>query len=96
VYPLPPHDSDGEPVIGDLDYPCPQRAEPLRPGDSDQLLRNPEGSVDIHISRVNPGSDELANWLPAPSGPLGITVRPYTPEPLVRGWLAPLPVRKRT
>ncbi|MEV0063537.1 DUF1254 domain-containing protein [Nocardia sp. NPDC050718] len=65
-------------------------------GDRDPLQYNPDGSLDIHVSRKNPGPDREANWLPAPSGPLGITMRLYAPraEALDGTW-APPPVQRR-
>ncbi|MET9883359.1 DUF1254 domain-containing protein [Streptomyces sp. NPDC006430] len=53
-------------------------------GDRDDLVYDQQdGSLTIYISQHNPGPDREANWLPAPSGPLGITMRLYAPEPEV-------------
>jgi len=41
---------------------------------------NPVGSLDLFIQNVNPGVDKEANWLPAPKGPLGVTMRVYAPK----------------
>jgi len=41
---------------------------------------NTDGSLDIYIQNENPGADKEANWLPAPKGPLGVTMRLYAPK----------------
>ncbi|BFV60971.1 DUF1254 domain-containing protein [Kitasatospora sp. CMC57] len=51
-------------------------------GDRDDLAHDEQdGSLTIYISQHNPGPDRESNWLPAPSGPLGITMRLYAPKP---------------
>jgi hypothetical protein len=61
-------------------------------GDRDHLTFNQDGSLDIYIQHTNPGADGQSNWLPAPTGPLGITMRLYAPKPeaLNGGWSPPL------
>lgn len=45
------------------------------------LQRNPDGSLDIWISRADPGAARRANWLPAPaSGPFVLSLRAFLPR----------------
>ena len=64
-------------------------------GDRDPLLFNPDGSLDLYLQHDSPGGDRGTNWLPAPHGPLGVTMRLYAPRPAVldASW-APPPVRR--
>ncbi|PWI12924.1 hypothetical protein DI272_01255 [Streptomyces sp. Act143] len=65
-------------------------------GDRDDLVHDQQdGSLTLYISRHNPGPDREANWLPAPSGPLGITMRLYAPKPeVLDGTWNPPPLTK--
>lgn len=64
-------------------------------GDRDPLANNSDGSLDIHIQHSCPGADKEPNWLPAPLGPLGITMRLYAPRPeALDGRWNPPPVRR--
>ena len=60
----------------------------------DALAYNSDGSLDIYIQHASPGPARESNWLPAPPGPLGITMRIYAPraEALDGRWNPP-PVR---
>ena len=55
---------------------------------------NADGSLDL-TSRMKPGRDKEANWLPAPKGPFNLTMRLYAPkaEALTGKWNPP-PVMK--
>jgi hypothetical protein len=60
------------------------------------LTTNADGSLDIWISRTDPGPARRANWLPAPAqGPYRMTLRTYLPRPeIVNGaWRIPALVK---
>jgi len=64
-------------------------------GDRDDLTFNDDGSLDLYVQHANPGAAKVSNWLPAPEGPLGITMRLYAPEPeALDGTWTPPPVRR--
>jgi hypothetical protein len=64
-------------------------------GDRDALQYNPDGSVDLYLQHTNPGAHGQANWLPAPPGPLGVTMRLYAPRrEVIDGKWHPPPVRR--
>jgi hypothetical protein len=81
------YDGDGYPVANELDR--------FAIGDRDRLSYNDDGSLDLYLQHANPGPQREPNWLPAPEGPLGVTMRLYAPGPEVLdgGW-APSPVRR--
>jgi hypothetical protein len=64
-------------------------------GDRDPLKYNADGSLDLYMQNGSPGPDKESNWLPAPRGKLGITMRLYAPKPEVaNGSWAPPPIRR--
>ncbi len=81
------YDAEGFQVANELDR--------FAIGDRDALRYDPDGSLEILIQHDHPGPEREANWLPAPLGPLGVTMRLYAPRPevLTGGW-SPPPVRR--
>ncbi|KQH77002.1 hypothetical protein AO501_11035 [Mycobacterium gordonae] len=64
-------------------------------GDRDHLHYNDDGSLDIYIQHEDPGPARRDNWLPAPRGPVGVTMRLYAPRPeVIAGGWSPPPVRR--
>jgi len=45
-----------------------------------QMRRNPDGSLTIHIQKDDPGEALRPNWLPAPDGPIYLVMRLYWPK----------------
>jgi len=42
-----------------------------------------DGSLEICLQRKKPAADKEANWLPAPDGPMRLTLRAYEPAPAI-------------
>jgi hypothetical protein len=66
------YDAEGFQVANELDR--------FAIGDRDPLTFNADGSLDIWLQHDNPGPERTSNWLPAPGGPLGVTMRLYAPD----------------
>lgn len=66
------YDAEGYPTANPLDR--------FALGDRDPLVYNEDGSLDLYLQHESPGTELEANWLPAPRGPLGVTMRLYAPE----------------
>ena len=65
-------------------------------GDRDPLHFNDDGSLDLYIQHANPGPERTSNWLPSPTGPMGVTMRLYAPRtPILTGEWCPPPLRLR-
>ena len=64
----------------------------------DQLVANPDGSVDIYLQTESPGKDREANWLPAPKGKFVLVMRIYAPRraspSILDGTWTPPPVKR--
>jgi len=45
----------------------------------------------LHVQHGTPAAERLANWLPCPPGPLGLTFRTYLPGEAIRSgaWTPP-------
>ncbi len=61
-------------------FPVPNALNRFALGDRDALKYNADGSLDIYIQHVSPGADKESNWLPAPEGGMGVTMRLYAPR----------------
>jgi len=64
----------------------------------DNLVTNPDGSVDVYIQAESPGQEKAANWLPAPKGEFKLVMRLYGPPrsspTILDGSWTPPPVRQ--
>lgn len=52
-------------------------------GQRNSLNYNPDGSLELYLQHDDPGPADRANWLPAPQGPLSVTLRIYDAHPSV-------------
>ncbi|WP_413561037.1 DUF1254 domain-containing protein [Bdellovibrio sp. HCB209] len=50
----------------------------------DELVKNPDGSIEIYIQSISPGKKLESNWLPSPTGEdFSLVTRFYWPKPSV-------------
>lgn len=93
---LPPADAFWSVTMYDATgFTVPNPLERYALGDRDPLAYGPDGSLDLWIGRESPGPDREGNWLPAPAGPLGLTMRLYGPRPeVLDGRWSPPPLRR--
>ncbi|HET9240108.1 MAG TPA: DUF1254 domain-containing protein [Oligoflexus sp.] len=78
---LPPVDAFWSVTMYDVQgFPVPNPLNRYALGDRDPLKYNPDGSLDLYIQHENPGPDKESNWLPAPEGGMGVTMRLYAPR----------------
>lgn len=64
-------------------------------GSYDSLKREADGSLEIHIQHASPGTDQNANWLPAPDDNFQVMLRMYSPQAAVtNGKWQPPAIRK--
>jgi hypothetical protein len=90
---LPPVDAFWSVTMYDAEgFPVPNPLDRYALGDGDPLNYNDDGSLDLYIGHESPGTDREPNWLPAPLGPLGVTLRLYAPRPEILDgrWNPPL------
>jgi hypothetical protein len=45
-----------------------------------ELVRGGDGSLEIFLQHDRPDEDRIANWLPAPAGPMRLVLRAYIPD----------------
>jgi hypothetical protein len=81
------YDKDGFPTANDL------KRNAI--GDRDALKFNADGSLDLYVQHVSPGSAKESNWLPAPTGDFNLTMRLYAPKgQVLDGYWAPPAIRQ--
>lgn len=78
-------------MYDDSGFPIPNPINRYAIGDRDDLRFNDDGSLDIYVQHESPRPARQSNWLPAPTGPVGITMRLYAPttDALTGRWNPP-------
>src|SRR6516164_532166 len=93
---LPPVDEFWSVTVYDLQgFTVPNPTDRYTLGDRSNLKPNVDGSVDIYLQNMNPGTDKESNWLPIPAQPFSLHARLYSPRPAaIDGtWAMPAVVR---
>ncbi len=67
-------------LYDDDGYLVPNDAQRYALRNRDPLIANPDGSLDLYISRDAPEPKLRANWLPAPKGTFNVLLRMYLPK----------------
>jgi hypothetical protein len=81
---LPPVDAFWSVTMYNIEgFPVPNPLDRYALGDRDPLVYKDDGSLDLYIGQESPNAGLEPNWLPAPPGPLGVTMRLYGPRPEV-------------
>ena len=76
-------------------FPVPNPLDRYAVGDRDPVGYNNDGSLDLYIGHKSPSAELEPNWLPAPPGPLGVTMRLYGPRPeILDGRWDPPPLQR--
>lgn len=93
---LPPADAFWSVTMYDAEgYPVPNELDRYALGDRDPLAYGDDGSLEIYVQHDDPGPDRRSNWLPAPRGPIGLTLRLYDPRPeVLDGRWSPPPLER--
>ena len=93
---LPPVDEFWSVTVYDLQgFTVPNPTDRYTLGDRSNLKTNVDGSVDIYLQNMNPGTDKESNWLPIPAQLFSLHARLYSPRPAaIDGtWAMPAVVR---
>ena len=93
---LPPVDAFWSVTMYDAEgFPVPNPLGRYALGDRDPLNYNDDGSLDLYIGQESPNAELEPNWLPAPPGSLGVTMRLYGPRPeILDGRWDPPPLQR--
>lgn len=64
-------------------------------GSGNPLALNDDGSLEVYIQAADPGGRRRTNWLPAPAGPISLSLRLHHPAaPALDGKWTPPPVER--